>query len=323
MHLTLRRAWATLVTATSVIATGCASDPTAPPGPAASAPTIGDFRPSVQVAGGGQRRVFKGRHGRTFTVDHATARVSDDSGHTAQLNDRQLQMVERSLDDLAAFEARLARLQRDPGFRGRMERASHSPRKLQLRTRMATPPAGKARAARAGLAPTSAPARASSALRPGSPSFSMMSDACTDLELAIYATTQAYDNAVNQFEENFALLAILGWGWDASGGYGWTFDRYISQLAAWEVNQAALASTISMLRVQLDIMAVQYDMMGCWDQPPEEPGTGTPGTGGNPGTGGGGGGGLTCHEEYVIVEESYDGGRTWYVVWEGYAEICE
>ncbi|GLC26866.1 hypothetical protein [Roseisolibacter agri] len=325
MHVNLRRAWATLVTATSLAVAGCASDLAAPTGPAAAttaaAPAIGTFRPSVQVAQDRQQRVFTGPRGRRFTIDHATARITDDSGRAAQLNDRQLRMVERSLDDIAAFEARLARLQRDPGFRGRMERASRNPRKVLVRTHAATAPAAAGGAKRAGsaLAPAASPVRAASALRPGSPTLALASDACTDLELAIYATTEAYQSAVDAFEQNLLELVTLGWDWN-NGEWVWSPESYLSQLASWEMKQTVLAATISMLRVQLDIMAVQYDMMGCWDQPPQEPGTGTPGTGGG---GGGGGTTPTCHEEYVIVEVSDDGGMTWYIYWEGWAEVCE
>ena len=41
------------------------------------------------------------------------------------------------------------------------------------------------------------------------------------------------------------------------------------------------------------------------------------------GGGGGGGGGTTCHQEWVIIEVSYDGGATWSTWWEGYANVCE
>ena len=49
------------------------------------------------------------------------------------------------------------------------------------------------------------------------------------------------------------------------------------------------------------------------------PPTGGPGAGGG---GGGGGGGHTCQQEYVIIEISYDGGNTWSVWWEGWAQMC-
>jgi hypothetical protein len=44
-----------------------------------------------------------------------------------------------------------------------------------------------------------------------------------------------------------------------------------------------------------------------------------PSGGGSPG----GGPSLSCHEEYIVIELSDDGGMTWYVYWEGYAEVCE
>ena len=40
------------------------------------------------------------------------------------------------------------------------------------------------------------------------------------------------------------------------------------------------------------------------------------------GSGGGDGGGATCHDEYIYVEVSYDGGVTWEVLWEGWAQVC-
>ena len=41
------------------------------------------------------------------------------------------------------------------------------------------------------------------------------------------------------------------------------------------------------------------------------------------GTGGSGPAGSTCHDEYVYVEISNDGGATWYVLWEGWATVCQ
>jgi uncharacterized membrane protein YgcG len=49
---------------------------------------------------------------------------------------------------------------------------------------------------------------------------------------------------------------------------------------------------------------------------------GSPGSGGEPGGGGGGSSGA-CHDEWLIVERSDDGGATWYVVWEGWGTVCE
>ena len=40
------------------------------------------------------------------------------------------------------------------------------------------------------------------------------------------------------------------------------------------------------------------------------------------GGGGGGSGGSNCHDEYVYIEESTDGGVTWTVLWEGWAIVC-
>jgi hypothetical protein len=37
---------------------------------------------------------------------------------------------------------------------------------------------------------------------------------------------------------------------------------------------------------------------------------------------GGSAGQTTCHDEYVYVELSDDGGVTWYVWWEGWATVC-
>lgn len=40
------------------------------------------------------------------------------------------------------------------------------------------------------------------------------------------------------------------------------------------------------------------------------------------GNGGSGPSGTTCHDEYVYLEQSTDGGVTWIVIWEGWAEVC-
>jgi hypothetical protein len=44
---------------------------------------------------------------------------------------------------------------------------------------------------------------------------------------------------------------------------------------------------------------------------------------GSGGGGGGGGGSGACVQEYVYIEVSYDEGKTWHVIWEGYATVCE
>jgi hypothetical protein len=41
------------------------------------------------------------------------------------------------------------------------------------------------------------------------------------------------------------------------------------------------------------------------------------------GGGVGGPAGSTCHDEYVYIEISNDGGVTWYVLWEGWATVCQ
>lgn len=43
------------------------------------------------------------------------------------------------------------------------------------------------------------------------------------------------------------------------------------------------------------------------------------------GDGGAGGlpGGLNCWAEYMVIEISYDGGKTWHVWWEGWGTVCE
>jgi copper homeostasis protein CutC len=36
-----------------------------------------------------------------------------------------------------------------------------------------------------------------------------------------------------------------------------------------------------------------------------------------------GSGGTTCHYEYMVIEVSYDDGKTWSVLWEGTTAVCE
>jgi len=38
--------------------------------------------------------------------------------------------------------------------------------------------------------------------------------------------------------------------------------------------------------------------------------------------GGEGGSEPVCHDEYIYVEASYDGGVTWEILWEGWAQVC-
>jgi hypothetical protein len=65
------------------------------------------------------------------------------------------------------------------------------------------------------------------------------------------------------------------------------------------------------------------------DYDPEDPyGSDDPDRCGSENSGGDGGtwpgpGGSTCHSEYIYIETSDDGGKTWDVWWEGYATVCE
>ena len=72
------------------------------------------------------------------------------------------------------------------------------------------------------------------------------------------------------------------------------------------------------------------------DEPPTQVAPGPSEPGYDPGGGGGGNGGgdcgdnpggtnppsSGCHDEYVYVEVSNDGGVTWIIVWEGWAVVC-
>jgi hypothetical protein len=66
-----------------------------------------------------------------------------------------------------------------------------------------------------------------------------------------------------------------------------------------------------------------YDPYGpaddCADDTPIYPQPGGGGGGGDPG----GGGGSGCRQEYIVIEISYDDGKTWHVYWEGNATICD
>jgi hypothetical protein len=44
---------------------------------------------------------------------------------------------------------------------------------------------------------------------------------------------------------------------------------------------------------------------------------------GSSGGGGSGAGSMSCRWEYMIIEISYDGGKTWHVWWEGWGQTCE
>ena len=53
-----------------------------------------------------------------------------------------------------------------------------------------------------------------------------------------------------------------------------------------------------------------------------DPYDGYPPTGECSSNGGSGSGSASCHDEYVSIEISYDGGVTWQVWWEGWAIVC-
>ncbi|MFL5541929.1 MAG: hypothetical protein ACJ8J0_23275 [Longimicrobiaceae bacterium] len=63
-----------------------------------------------------------------------------------------------------------------------------------------------------------------------------------------------------------------------------------------------------------------YDPYDTFD--PEESGNCAIGSNGDGAGDNGGGDDGGCPMEYVYVEISYDGGATWVVLWEGWAEVC-
>jgi hypothetical protein len=56
--------------------------------------------------------------------------------------------------------------------------------------------------------------------------------------------------------------------------------------------------------------------------PSEDGGEVCGGSGEDDGGSGDSGSSANCHTEYLIVEVSYDGGRTWSTYWEGYGTVC-
>jgi hypothetical protein len=106
-----------------------------------------------------------------------------------------------------------------------------------------------------------------------------------------------------------------------------------SQLSAWTSHQAGGL-------LERNISAFSMDFAACagdeYCEPSDEPptavapgpydpgaGEGSDGTTGDcQGTGGTTPPGSNCHDEYVYVERSTDGGVTWTVIWEGWTIVC-
>ena len=136
---------------------------------------------------------------------------------------------------------------------------------------------------------------------------------CTSIAIAIRDLTPEYKAARDSYLAAVQeYLDALSTAVSTSSNDPYTVAAVVEASAA----EARAFVNFEFVAVQMGVLVAMWDVNNCWNDPEWTP-TGT-GVVGNLG-----GVTVTCHMEWVTLEESVDGGTTWHVIWEGYATICE
>lgn len=313
----LSKSWRVLGFATLVGIAGCLEDPIGPRHSASNAATEVSSARSI----GAKTRDFRARNGDLFRLnsDAATLTVR---GKTVSVPAAMVPRLEKLLDVHAKEQARSARFDADRNHRKyRAELAARGRRGRQVRARAATPQNVAPRL----LAATMNPASGTVAARPSagvgtttsaSAEVQTETSVCRDLSETMFDKQQELNNL--NYEIGQLLWAIIRaqsfpepWNPNWVAGLGTLF----TQLTQLEMQQWSL-------EIQLTVIAAMWNLNNCWDwqnTPPPVVGGGGDDSGDS---GAGGSGGSSCHQEYAYIEESYDDGVTWVVVWEGWVTVC-
>jgi hypothetical protein len=135
---------------------------------------------------------------------------------------------------------------------------------------------------------------------------------CTSIAIAIRDLTPQYKQARDAYRE--AVEEYLAAVAAAIANYEDPMSNAFVRLTA--TLEAIAFANWEFVAVQMGYLTAMWDVNDCWNEPAWTP------------TGGSvivnlGGVNVTCHVEWVSLEESVDGGVTWNVIWQGYATICE
>lgn len=226
--------------------------------------------------------------------DDSTATLRHRDGRVVRVKGAKRAALQLYFTNLERTDRFLQALETDPRFlackAAWTEKKGAATRKIRVRPAPDTP-----------LRPTSESQRATLGHFPAGLSYANYEDdgggalsTCAQLAIAIYQATQEVANAESSLL-NIILAGIAdGLRWVANA-WDWTG---VSQgtYAAFEYANA----TVAYNRAALSILAYQYNQAGCWDP---ESYTWYNGGGGTPEVQYMG---LTCHQEYVYLEEYYE-----------------
>jgi hypothetical protein len=259
----------------------------------------------------------KAKNGEVYTIDHARSTLTNSKGKSVRLTPALRDKMEVSFDHMNAMDAVLDRFHSDPGYAKRLANEVGKKHKLLRATKhpFATPNGASnlVGAAVSGQSPAGTAARIPG---PSRTSSILASDAfnCADIALAIMQVDAEYQQARAEYDQQLAIVTGNGLKGVPEALDLWDMAELEGDLAQMEA-----------LLTQLNILAVLYNSYLCWNNdwqvPPDSTLPPLPGTVGD-GSGGGGGSGLTCENDYVVIEVSYDDGATWEVWWEGNAQVC-
>ncbi len=287
-----RRAWASAASGLILLSVGCSTDltrPLTPDGRRQSASQDGQQNGENGV--GSKRRSWHAKSGHTFTVDEGTNTLSDENGRSRKLTRKATVQISESFDHMEKIDAFLAEFNSEKrACRRRAEELSKRGIRATLRKVEGSQVSANilAPVRRFGDGVPTKPtfgASIGSFDVPGlSTDLASTPDYCTDIENAIFQLNlvyepyvQRYNDIVNTFQDD-----VVRWAEEIQLAWGY----------------------LSMLRVQLDYLAIQYRLFGCWHQYREEPISG-PGLPNGPYSGGSG---VTCLSQWYQLVLEYDNG---------------
>lgn len=307
--------WRSLFCGTLFAVSACASDPIAPGSTTQTAATE-----AASSRGGNnadsKARDSRARNGDSFRLNSAAATLTV-RGETVSIPAALVPRLEKLLDVHAKGQAKSARFDADRNHR--KYRAELEARGRQVRARAATAQnssprllGGSQRLTSEPLAARSAPGVVAGPTNVFAELQGEQAAICRDLSETMYDKQQEL-NRLN-YEIGQLLWAIVraqnsAEPWNPNWVAG--FATLMSQLTLLEMEQWQL-------EIELNVIAAMWNLNDCWDWQNTPP----PPVGGGGGDDDSGNNGNGCHEEYAYLEESYDGGVTWVVVWEGYVTVC-
>ncbi|MDB4915144.1 MAG: hypothetical protein JWM95_2788 [Gemmatimonadetes bacterium] len=285
---------------------GCASDLAGPSTDGEATFSVGPNTQQANATHASKHTWHNTKNGRTLTIDEATGILSNDIGRSRRLPVKTVAQLVEIFDGVEKTDAFLtawnsknapcadrARLLASQGRRARLTKVA-APKEPKVAGTLVAE--GRLDA----LSPTS-PRSTASMLSTGPVDLlagDVGPDYCTAIELAIYTGDQQYSSLYQSW-----LGEISDFNRD--------IEEYISAIQlAW--------AAVTQVRVELDYLAAQYSLFGCWHQYMTEP-VGGPGMPTGPYSGGGG---VVCTGQWYQIVEVWDDGL-WQLVGDPfYEESC-